>query len=152
MRGTHGNAGHMIERIISNFIKDDTRRALALQIIRFGVSGVFLTLLVVGGANVIEFLWHIDPNIAFAIAFVIGTGIGYLLHSNWSFKGHGSRDNAHIRTLQFFTVNILGFLLNEFFVWLFRKHFSAPFWVADLPIIFVTPLLSFSLNRKWVFA
>ena len=122
------------------------------QLVRFGISGVFLTLLVAGAYWVLATPVGIEPLLAMTIAYVAVTGIGYLLHSRWSFRDHGSRDNAGARTVRFFTVNTLGFLLNQLFVWLLVHQLDGPTWWPVIPIIFVTPLVTFSLNRRWVFA
>ena len=47
--------------------------------------------------------------------------------------------------------NTAGFLSNQFFVWLLVKQMGGPTWWPVIPIIFVTPLLTFTLNRRWVF-
>lgn len=125
--------------------------ALLGQIIRFGVSGGVLTLLVAGGYWAIATFLHVDPNLSLLIVFLIASGIGYLLHSRFSFRGHGSRDRAHVRTVRFLITNSLGFLTNQFFVWLLVKQMGGPTWWPVIPIVFVTPFLTFTLNRRWVF-
>ncbi len=90
----------------------------------------------------------IDENLSLTLVFALVTGLGYILHSRWSFKGHGAGGGA---VLRFFTVNILGFLSNQFFVWLLVKQLGGPTWWPVIPILFVTPLLTFALNRHWVF-
>jgi putative flippase GtrA len=127
------------------------RRALIGQIIRFGISGGLLTIFVAAGYWAIAEFLHIDPNISLLIIFVIASGVGYILHSRFSFRGHGERDNPHIRTIKFLTTNCLGFAANQFFVWLLVKQLGGPTWWAIPPIIMATPLLTFTLNRKWVF-
>jgi putative flippase GtrA len=122
------------------------------QLIRFGLTGGLLTLLVAGGYWVLATLFDVEPLLAFTLNFLVFTGLGYLLHSRWSFRGHGSRDKAGARTVRFLTVNCIGYVTNQFFVWLLVKHLGGPTWWPVLPIIFVTPLLTFALNRRWVFA
>ena len=56
------------------------------------------------------------------------------------------------RTARFFVVNTSGFLANQFFIWLLVKQMGGPVWWSVIPIVFVTPLLTFSLNRRWVFS
>jgi putative flippase GtrA len=129
----------------------EERMALIGQIIRFGISGGLLTLLIAGGYWAVADLLHVDPNLSLLMVFIIVSGFGYLLHSRWSFKGHGARDNPHVRTIKFLTTNTLGFLSNQFFVWLLVKHAGGPTWWAIPPIVLVTPILTFTLNRKWVF-
>lgn len=122
------------------------------QLVRFGLTGGLLTLLVAGGYWLVATFFHVEPMLSLTLNFVVFTGLGYLLHSRFSFRGHGSRDNAPVRTARFFTVNVIGFLANQFFVWLLVKQLGGPTWWPVLPIVFVTPLLTFALNRRWVFA
>lgn len=125
---------------------------MALQLVRFGLAGVLLTLLVAGGYWIVATVLHVEPMIAFTLNFLVFTGLGYVLHSRFSFRGHGARDKTAQRTARFFMVNTLGFLTSQFFIWLLVKELGGPVWWSLIPIVFVTPLLTFSLNRWWVFA
>lgn len=127
-------------------------RELLLQMIRFGLTGGLLTVLVAGGYWMLATFAGVEPMLSLTLNFLVFTSLGYVLHSRFSFKGHGSRDNAAARTVRFFTVNTLGFLSNQFFVWLLVKQLGGPTWWPVIPILFVTPLLTFALNRRWVFA
>jgi putative flippase GtrA len=127
------------------------RRVLIGQIIRFGLTGGFLTVAVAGAYWAVAEFLNIAPMVSMTLVYLIFTGVGYLLHSRFSFAGHGSRDNAPVRTARFFTVNTLGFLSNQLFVWLLVYQMGGPTWWPVIPIIFVTPLLTFTLNRVWVF-
>ena len=86
---------------------------------------------------------------AWQVAF---TALGYVLHSRWSFKGYGDRDRPGLRGLKFLAVNSFGFLINQGFIWFLVKHLGGPIWWSVIPILFVTPLVTFSLNRHWVFS
>lgn len=135
------------------------------QLIRFGITGVAVTLFFAavywpiatyghyllplggphgrGGA-----LW---PLIAGVIAFVAATAVGNVAHSRISFKGHGTRDErtAH----RFLIVQLLGFGLNQGFIWLLTGPLvHGPTWWPLVPAVFVTPLVTFGLQRNWVFA
>ena len=127
-------------------------RELIAQMVRFGLTGVLLTLLVAGGYWILADLFGVEPMLSMTLNYLVFTCLGYVLHSRFSFRGHGARDNARARTIRFFTVNTTGFLANQFFVWLLVKHLGGPVWWSVIPIVFVTPLLTFSLNRRWVFA
>ncbi|HET9428268.1 MAG TPA: GtrA family protein [Allosphingosinicella sp.] len=122
------------------------------QLVRFGVAGVLLTILVAGGYCVLATFFGVEPMLSLTLNYLVVTGIGYWLHSRFSFRGHGSRDNEAVRTARFFAVNTFGFLVNQLFVWLLVKHLGGPTWWPVLPILFVTPLVTFALNRRWVFA
>ncbi len=122
------------------------------QLVRFGLTGMLLTVLVAAGYWILATPFGVEPMLSLTLNFILFTGLGYVLHSRFSFRGHGSRDNSHVRTLRFFTVNGIGFVANQFFVWLLVKQLGGPTWWPVLPILFVTPLLTFMLNRRWVFA
>ena len=127
------------------------RRELAGQIVRFVLTGGFMTVSVAAAYwAVAEFLF-IDPMLSMTLVYLTFTGLGYIMHSRISFRGHGDRDQAHVRTARFFIVNTLGFFSNQFFVWLLTKHLGGPNWWPVIPIICVTPVITFTLNRRWVF-
>ncbi|MDP8993636.1 MAG: GtrA family protein [Pseudomonadota bacterium] len=129
-----------------------THGELVGQLVRFGLTGGLLTLLVAGGYWIGAELLGVEPMLSMTINYLLFTALGYLLHSRFSFRGHGGRDRAGLRTARFFTVNTLGFLLNQLFVWFFVKHLGGPVWWSVIPIVAVTPLVTFALNRRWVFA
>lgn len=131
---------------------DDQKRVLLGQIIRFGLTGGLLTIMVAAAYWAVAELLNVDPLLSMTLVYLSFTGLGYVLHSRWSFSGHGSRDDVAKRTARFFTVNTMGFLSNQFFVWLLTKYLDGPNWWPVIPIIFVTPILTFTLNRRWVFS
>ena len=124
---------------------------LLAQAVRFGLTGGLLTVLVAAGYWLLATPFGVEPLLSMTINYLVFTGLGYVLHSRWSFRGHGSRDRAGVRTARFFTVNTIGFLTNQFFVWLLVKQLDGPTWWPVIPVVFVTPVLTFALNRKWVF-
>ena len=122
------------------------------QMVRFGLTGGLLTVLVAGAYWLMADLFHVPHLLSMTLSYMVVSGLGYVLHSRFSFRGHGSRDNPAARTARFFTVNTIGFLANQLFVWFFVLHLGGPTWWSVVPIVLVTPLLTFSLNRIWVFA
>lgn len=125
--------------------------ALIGQLVRFGLIGGFMTILVAAAYWVVAELFHVDPLLSMTMVYLSFTGLGYLLHSRISFRDHGSRDNAHIRTVRFFTVNTLGFFSNQLFVWYFTKYLGGPTWWPIPACVIITPIITFTLNRVWVF-
>ena len=122
------------------------------QIVRFGLTGGLLTVLVAAGYWAVATFLGVEPMLSLTLNFIVFTGLGYILHSRFSFRGHGARDKAGTRTIRFFTVNVIGFLTNQFFVWLLVRQLDGPTWWPVIPILFFTPLVTFALNRRWVFA
>jgi putative flippase GtrA len=74
------------------------------QMIRFGVTGVLLTLLVAGGYWIVAAVFGVEPMLSMTLNYLVFTGLGYFLHSRFSFKDHGARDRPAARTIRFFTV------------------------------------------------
>lgn len=130
---------------------DHGHRAIAWQAIRYGLSGAIITLLFSATYWAIADLLHVDPMVSLTVTFIAFSLISYITHSRFSFRGHGARDRQHVRAGRFLVVNVVGFLLNQFFVWLLVKHFGGPTWWPIIPFITVTPWVTFALHRKWVF-
>ena len=129
----------------------DRYGALFAQMVRFGLTGGLLTVLVAAGYWAVATFLGVEPMLSLTLNYLAFTALGYVLHRRWSFKGHGARDRAGVRKVRFFVVNTFGFLLNQFFVWFLVKHLGGPAWWAVIPILLVTPLATFSLQRWWVF-
>ena len=127
-------------------------RYVIAQMVRFGLTGGLLTLLVAGGYWIVAERFGVEPMLSMTLNYLVFTALGYVLHSRFSFRGHGARDNLGVRSVRFFTVNTTGFLANQFFIWLLVKQLGGPIWWSVVPIVLVTPLLTFALNRRWVFA
>ncbi len=121
------------------------------QVIRFGLVGGFVTALG-AGAYLVAALAGVAPLLANLLAYAVAMASGYVLHSKVSFRGHGSRDNPAQRSLRFVTVSLISFALNSLFVWTMTAPLSWPVWTPVIPMLFVTPLVTFTLNRRWVFA
>jgi putative flippase GtrA len=92
--------------------------------------------------------WH--PQLGNFLAYVVAVASGYLLHSKWSFAGHGSERTQGTK-LRFVTVSIISYALNSFWVWLLFSYFHYGPAAPILPMLFVTPAVTFVLNRQWVF-
>ncbi|HUP66890.1 MAG TPA: GtrA family protein [Sphingomicrobium sp.] len=124
------------------------RRTLG-QLTRFAIVGFSLA----GLYSVIY--WYLAtfvmaPMLAVVIAFLVAVSIGFVLHSRWSFRGHGQGEDHRLK-VRFLAVQSSGFLLNEGFTWLLTGPLHGPTWWPLVPAIFVTPMATFLLNRQWVF-
>lgn len=144
-------AGNVVS-LLNTVINDKAKRDALMQIARFGIIGVVLTAVVALLYDAQVYLWHIDERLAVTLATLVAAVPGYILHSRVSFAGHGGRDRVHIRALRFGVTNLSGYCSNLFFTWLLVTHFAEPKWTPNLAFLFITPLMTFWLNRKWVFA
>lgn len=127
------------------------RSDLGGQLIRYGVSGVGLTLFYSAVYLAALDLAGMAPLVANTIAFLLTVALGYIVHSRWSFRDHGDRDAPARNTSRFLAVNVMGFALNSFWVWLIAEQLALSPRLPLLPIVLVTPWISFWLNRRWTF-
>ena len=119
------------------------------QLVRFAVVGFSLA----GVYSAIY--WYLatyvmPPVLAVVIAFIVSVSIGFVLHSRWSFRGHGAREDHRLK-VKFLLEQLSGFYLNEAFTWVLTGPMHAPTWWPLIPAIFLPPLATFALNRQLVF-
>jgi putative flippase GtrA len=120
------------------------------QLVRFAMVGFALA----GIYSAIY--WYLatyvmTPVLAVVVAFLVSVSIGFVLHSRWSFRGHGRREDNRLK-IKFLLVQASGFVLNEVFTWVLTGPLvHGPTWWPLIPAIFVTPLATFALNRRLVF-
>ena len=126
-------------------------RAVFAQLARYALVGLTITLALAASYLALAELGGIDPNLSLAIAFVTFSIISFVTHGSYSFRGYGRRDRHHVRLTRFAVVTLIGFAINQAFVWLLVKHLGGPTWWPTVPIIFVTPLITFSLLRRFVY-
>ncbi len=128
---------------------DPERRQLLGQLLRFLISGALVTAL---GVAVYAFValvlrWH--PQLGNLLAYLAAMGTGYVMHSRWSFRGHGRRTRG--TAVKFVGVSLVSLALNALWVALITGPLGlGPAWPI-LPMLFVTPAVTFVLNRQWVF-
>ena len=125
------------------------RREFVGQLLRFLISGALVTALGVGvyALAALWLRWH--PQIANLLAYLTAMGTGYVMHSRWSFRDHGERTRS--TAVKFVIVSLISLALNSFWVALFTGPLDlSPAWPI-LPMLFVTPIVTFLLNRQWVF-
>ncbi|MBA2466128.1 MAG: GtrA family protein [Sphingomonas sp.] len=125
------------------------RREILAQLARFLVSGALVTLLGVGVYAVVALVLRWHPQVGNLLAYLVAMATGYWLHSRWSFRDHGQRTRS--TGLKFITVSLISLGLNSLWVFLITGPLGmGPAWPI-LPMLFVTPAVTFVLNRQWVF-
>ena len=137
--------------VLSSVLRPE-RRVVVLHAVRYALAGLIITLAFSACYWAVADLLGLDPNLALALVFAVFSVISFVAHGRFSFAGHGERDRPHVRLTRFLVVNILGFLANQFFVWLLVKRLGGATWWPIVPFVFVTPWLTFVLHRRWVYA
>ncbi|MEI9927268.1 MAG: GtrA family protein [Sphingomonas sp.] len=123
------------------------------QLIRFGIVGAISTL-IYSAVYLPLADYVLPPGWAVAAvppAFLVAAACGFFMHSAWSFKGHGSRDPSGRQHVKFLLVQGFGMLLTSVFTWVLTVPLHGANWWPLIPAVLVTPLVTFSLNRRWVF-
>lgn len=127
------------------------RQALFWQIVRYGLSGLFITACQATIYWTLAALagWH--PQLANTTGYVAAVMIGYVTHSLFTFRDQDGDGNHAARGVKFVAVSLLSYALNALWVFLCVTHMQWPEWSPIPAMIFVTPAVVFGLNRQWVF-
>lgn len=119
------------------------------QLLRFLISGAVVTALGVGVYAFVALVLRWHPQLGNLLAYLIAVATGYVMHSRWSFRDHGERSKS--TAVRFVIVSLISLALNSLWVALFTGPLAlSPAWPI-LPMLFVTPIVTFLLNRHWVF-
>lgn len=127
------------------------QRALFWQIVRYGVTGLFVTACQAAIYWSLAALAGLHPQLANFIGYIAAVAIGYVSHSAFTFRGHGEADSHATRGAKFVAVSLVSYALNALWVYLCLGPMGWPAWSPIPAMIFVTPLIVFGLNRQWVF-
>ena len=120
------------------------------QLMRFIVSGAFVTALGVGVYAIVALVLRWHPQLGNFLAYAVAMATGYVMHSRWSFRGHGA-ERDHRTKVRFVIVSLMSYALNSFWVWLLFTQLQLGRAAPIAPMLFVTPAVTFLLNRQWVF-
>ncbi len=126
-------------------------RALFWQIVRYGVTGLFVTACQAVIYWVLAARVGLHPQLANGIGYLAAVVIGYVSHNAFTFRGQGGSTGHGARGVKFVTVSLISYALNALWVFLCVTHMQWPEWSPIPAMIFVTPALMFVLNRQWVF-
>ncbi len=123
------------------------------QVIRFGIAGLISTAIYSAVYLPLSARVFAPNHAVYAVpfAFAVAVTAGFFLHSAWSFKGHGTRDTSGKQHAKFMTVQLFGLMLNSAFTWVLTGALHQPNWVPLIPVVLITPIATFALNRQWVF-
>ncbi len=133
-----------------NSIPIDRHSELIGQLVRYAITGGLATIVNIGVYWLLA-ARGMDPNLAWAFGYAAAVVVGYVVHSRWSFRGHGRRDNLARTGSRFVIVSLVSFGLNQLWVWLLVQRLGLPLWSPYPLVLGVTPFVIFALNRRWVF-
>jgi putative flippase GtrA len=133
------------------------------QVKASGVLGQLIRFGIVGGLSSVIYSAVYLPLTSFALprhlawlavfpAFAVAVAFGFVAHSRWSFKDRAPSASGAGHRLAFVAVQGSGLVLNALYAWVLSGLLHQPPWVALIPAITVTPVVTFILNRQLVFA
>ena len=133
-------------------VEEWRRSPLFGQLVRFVIAGGMATVIYTIVYSPLAGYGITSEQVANFFGYLAAMGSGYLLHSRWSFRGHGA--GAGQTMTRFFAVSLVSYGMNTLWVFLLTDDamLAGPWWWPLLPVLFVTPLVTFALNRLWVFA
>ncbi|MBB4641592.1 GtrA family protein [Rhizorhapis suberifaciens] len=126
-------------------------RVLLAQLGRYAATGLAVTALQALIYWLLATPVKLHPQLANGIAYLFAVALGYVLHSAFTFRGHGARDKTAIRGIRFILVSLVSLGLNAMWVQIFVVWLDWATWVPVPFMLFVTPFVVFGLNRQWVF-
>ena len=126
-------------------------RALFWQIVRYGLTGLFVTACQEAIYWLLAAPVGLHPQLANFVGYLAAVAIGYVSHSLFTFRGHGAQADHAARGMRFVVASLVSYGLNALWVYLCVSHMGWPEWSPIPAMIFVTPALMFVLNRQWVF-
>ncbi|HKX22378.1 MAG TPA: GtrA family protein [Rhizorhapis sp.] len=126
-------------------------RALLAQMGRYVATGLAVTALQALVYWLLATPAKLHAQIANGIAYLFAVALGYVLHSAFTFRGHGTGGKKAARGVRFVLVSLVSLGLNALWVQIFVLWLDLPTWVPVPFMLFVTPFAVFALNRQWVF-
>jgi putative flippase GtrA len=120
------------------------------QLIRYAFAGLCVTQFAACVYSAAVLFLRIDPLTANVLSTGCGLGVGYLVHSRWSFAT-GATSNEGWQVGRFLLASLFAFLINSLWVWLLVNTLHLPPLTPVPLMMLATPWISFLLNRYWVF-
>jgi len=87
--------------------------------------------------------------IANAIAFTVAVAFNYVLSVAWVF--HGAKNGGNVAKIAFFTVSVIGLVLNQLLMWLLVGLGGLYYLVAKLITSVLVMLWNYAAKRKVLF-
>jgi putative flippase GtrA len=120
------------------------------QFIRYVIAGFCVSQFATLIYSTLTLFAQVAPLKANAVSTACGLCAGYVAHNYWSFANGTARDDP-AKVGRFLTSAFLAFVVNTAWVWLLVSALGLP-PLAPVPLMmFVTPWVSFFVNRHWVF-
>lgn len=121
---------------------------ISLQLMRFGVVGVLamcVHLLVVALLVPLGLV----PLLANIVGFLVAFQVSYFGHARWTFNVSAPNNKRH--QIKFFSVAVLGFLLNEASYSVLLQLLHMHYLLTLAIVLFGVAVVTFVLSKLWAF-
>lgn len=118
------------------------------QLIKFGIVGVFNTLITFAVYNILARGFGISIHVANAIGYTAGVVNSYIFNKNWVFGAKGQKDINLI--LKFAVVNVISYVFNAGIL-VVASNFILNKTLVQIPGTIVGMGVNFVLNKVWTF-
>lgn len=119
-----------------------------IDFFKYGIIGVFGTLLQTGTLFIYVEKGHGDPLIGSTLGFLFSLLFSYVANSRWTFKKSERSASALVK---YTVVSCAGLLLNLLVLFLFDRVFHWWYGYGQITSIVLVPIHNFILNKAWAF-
>lgn len=123
-------------------------RPIVEQFAKFGIVGVSNTLIAYGVFILLEEVFGVWYIAASGIGFAVGATNGFLLNRSWTFRGHGTGNDAALRWV---VVQGCGLLLDLVLIAAFVAGAGLNKLVGQAFATAIVVVITFFVNRRWTF-
>ena len=116
---------------------------------RFVVAGAFVTALSAAVYSLAAVMLRMEPVAAAVVGHIAGVLAGFRIHAHWTFRRPNSP--GFDENLRFVIASLSPLALNACWAFLLVNRAGLGSWAPIVPMVMVTPLLTFAINRAWVF-
>jgi len=120
-----------------------------IAFIKFGITGVSGLIIDFSLTWLFKDEFHFNKFIANSIGFTAAVVSNYFIHRNWTFKAHTAKAGPQFTA--FFTVSLIGLLLNSAIIFLLDNMMYVNFYISKAVAIFIVFFWNFSANYFFVF-
>ncbi|SFA54148.1 Putative flippase GtrA (transmembrane translocase of bactoprenol-linked glucose) [Pedobacter suwonensis] len=114
-----------------------------IKMIRFGTVGFSGLLLDFSVTYVLKDTFFVNPYLSSAIGFIVAATSNYFLNRIWTFES--ANKNIIPQFISFFSIAVLGLVLNSFCIMLFT-HLDIQFYYSKALAVFVVFFWNFAAN------
>jgi len=119
-------------------------------------SAIFRFIIIGGLATIVHYvtalggyhLFGLSPLWANFMAFCVAFNVTYIGNYFWVFEADTDHKKSLVKSL---VVSLTGLALSQFIVWVLTEKAGAPFHITLIAAVMLVPMVTFSLNRFWVF-